>query len=80
MDILISIMSLKRFLPMCQPLKVATRLEDIAAPHTPAESGVVTTSLPVSGSGVFIHTDSNNIILTPGANYSIDSHQTIDVS
>lgn len=61
-------------------LSTAGRPQDFAAHHTPAESGVVNTSLPSATAGSFLHTDSNNVILTLGANYSIDSHQTIDVS
>jgi hypothetical protein len=61
-------------------LSTSGRPQDIAAHHTPAESGVVNTSLPSATSGSFLHTDSDNVILTLGANYSIDSHQTIDVS
>lgn len=53
---------------------------DIASHHTPAESGASNPNLPSSSNGAPINTDSNNLILTLGANYSIDSHQTIDVS
>ncbi len=53
---------------------------DIASHHTPAESGGMGTTLPASSTGSKLKTDSSNIILTLGANYSIDRHQTIDVS
>lgn len=53
---------------------------DIAGHHTPAESGANSPNLPSSSNGADINTDSNNVILTIGANYSIDRHHTIDVS
>jgi hypothetical protein len=53
---------------------------DIAGHHTPAESGANSPNLPSSSSATDINTDSNNVILTIGANYSIDRHHSIDVS
>ncbi len=45
-----------------------------------AESGTPNPNWPSSASGADVNTDSNNIILSIGANYSIDSHHAIDVS
>jgi hypothetical protein len=51
---------------------------DIASGHLPGEPGYVPPA--TTASSATLESDSDNLIITLGANYSIDRHQSIDVS